>query len=138
MEFKKYFQKPKTLILLIGIAVLLVVGGIFISSQVKFANLSSSSTTKDVVTGVWRGEGTTKDDYKWFVEYTFKNGRYDMKTDSAFKDSGTYTITKTFEDKSIIMSKTSEPFAKTYDIFLTTDPEGKFLIIEGMKLNRIK
>lgn len=138
MEFKKHFPKPKTLILSGGIVILLIVAGIFLTSQVKFANLSSSSSTKDIVTGVWRGDGTTKDDYKWFVEYTFKNGRYDMKTDSAFKDSGTYAIVKTFEDGSIIMSKTSEPFAKTYEIFISPDPEGKFISIEGMKLNRIK
>lgn len=131
----KSWLKLKTLLIAIGILILLLLGGWTIKSQIEFANLSQPA---DAVTGVWRGEGTTKDNYKWFVEYTFKSGQYNMTTDSAFKDSGTYAIVKTFEDGSIQMSKTSEPFAKTYDIFLTTDPEGKFLVIEGMKLNRVK
>lgn len=112
---------------------LLVFGSIFLTNKVQFADMTQSK--KDEVTGTWHAQGVTqKDNYAWFVDYTFKNGRYDMKTDSAVKDTGTYSIVKRFEDGSIQMSKTSETFSKTYDIYITIDPNKSFIMIDGMKL----
>lgn len=119
----------------IAIAVLLLVGGTaFVMIQKAHAPIVQES--KDEFTGVWHGEGTTKDGYSWFVEYTFKNGTYDMKTESTFKDNGTYEIVKRFEDNvSVQMRKTSIPFNKTYDIYISiVDPNT--ISIDGMKLYR--
>ncbi|OGL61978.1 hypothetical protein A3C09_01465 [Candidatus Uhrbacteria bacterium RIFCSPHIGHO2_02_FULL_47_44] len=112
-------------------AALLGVGGF-----VLFQKTSSPAVQemKDEFTGTWRADAVTKDGYAWFVEYSFKNGTYDMKTESAFKDNGTYQIIKRFEDNvSVQMQKTSIPYNKTYDIYISIIDE-KTIMIDGMKL----
>ncbi len=125
------------LILPILVVLLLLGAGIYFVSHGSFrAPAQQAAVEKDAFTGSWKGGGTTKDGYKWFVIYTFNNGTYDMKTESAFKDNGTYVISKRFEDGSIKMTKTSIPFKKTYDIYNTFADNGKTLIIDGMKLQK--
>ncbi len=118
------------------IAVILGIGGFFLVQKTQTPPVMQE--TKDEFTGTWHGGGTTKDNYTWFVDYTFKNGTYDMKTDSAFKDNGTYQIIKRFDDHvSVQMRKTSIPFQKTYDIYISImDPNT--IMIDGMKLYRKK
>ncbi|MCX6715339.1 MAG: hypothetical protein NTX72_06025 [Candidatus Uhrbacteria bacterium] len=120
---------------LILAAVILGVGG-FVLIQKTHTPLVQES--KDEFTGAWRTDSVTKDGYKWFVVYTFKNGTYDMKTESAFKDNGTYEIVKRFEDNvSVQMRKTSIPFKKTYDIYISKVDKDT-IMIDGMKLYRQK
>ncbi len=125
------------IIWIVAIIIILVVGFAgkdrlpFLRSTAQTTN---PSEVVDEFTGTWRGEGTTKDDYKWFVVYTFKNGTYTMTTDSAMKDNGTYVIAKRFLDGSIQMTKTSILFKKTYDVFNTFTDDGKTMTIDGMKL----
>jgi len=122
------------------IAILIVIAGGFLLTQ-KTPNGTAGNQpqeVKDEFTGTWRGDGTTKDNYTWFVVYTFKNGTYNMTTDSSMKDHGTYVIAKRFEDKSIQMTKTSVDFNRTYDVFNSFADNGNTLIIDGMKLHRVK
>ena len=118
---------------------IVIAGSLFLLRGTPLSEHSSKQQENiDAFTGTWRGEGTTKDGYKWFVVYTFKNGTYTMTSDSSTKDHGTYVITKKFEDGSIQMTKTSAVFKKTYDVFNTFADNGTTLIIEGMKLYRQK
>lgn len=111
-------------------------GGFFLIQKIQSPNVLQES--KDEFTGTWHGGGETKDGYAWFVDYTFKNGTYDMKTDSTFKDNGTYEIVKRFEDNvSVQMRKTSIPFNKTYDIYISLVDKDT-IMIDGMKLTRKK
>lgn len=113
------------------LAAILGVGG-FVLFQKTYSG--TVQETKDEFTGTWRADSVTKDGYSWFVEYSFKNGIYDMKTESAFKDNGTYQIIKRFEDNvSVQMEKTSIPFKKTYDIYISKI-DANTILIDGMKL----
>jgi len=58
-------------------------GGWFIS-QNPIAN-PFVQQQPDELNGSWRGEGVSEE-YPWYVIYTFKNGTYTMKTESAFQD----------------------------------------------------
>ena len=117
------------------VLVVLGIGGFVITQKTQAPTIQEA---KDEFTGTWHGGGTTKDGYEWFVDYTFKSGTYDMKTDSTFKDNGTYVITKRFEDNvSVQMTKTSIPFNKTYDIYITKVDQDT-IMIDGMKLYRKK
>lgn len=129
-------KKQLTLIGSVVLAVILIgFGGFFLNQKIQSP---TTKETKDELTGTWRGDGKTKDDYDWFVEYTFKNGTYDMKTESAFKDNGTYTIVKRFEDNvSLQISKTSATFNKTYDIYISK-VDANTIMIDGMKLYKKK
>ena len=131
-------NKFTTLVLPIIIGLLIIAGGIFfIVHDLKSPTQQQAPTVvTDEFTGSWKGEGTTKDGYKWFVIYTFNNGTYTMQTESAFKDNGTYVISQRFEDGSIKMTKTSIPFKKTYDIYNTFEDGGKTLVIDGMKMKK--
>ena len=130
-------NKFTTLILPVLVVLLLAGAGIYFVTHGSFkAPTQQAAVAKDEFTGSWKGGGTTKDGYSWFVIYTFQNGTYDMKTESAFKDNGTYVISQRFEDGSIKMTKTSIPFKKTYDIYNTFADNGKTLNIDGMKLNK--
>ena len=132
-------KKPEIIITIIIAIVVVIAGGLFLTNKIpNTASTSLLEEAKDEFTGTWRGEGITKENYKWFVVYTFKNGTYDMTTDSAVKDNGTYVITKRFEDKSIQITKTSVPFNKTYDVFNVFSDNGDTLSIEGMKFHRVK
>ncbi len=127
----------KKQIILIGSLVLAIflvgIGGFFLTQTIQSP---TNQQTKDEFTGTWRGDGKTKDGYDWFVEYSFKNGMYEMKTESTFKDNGTYTIIKRFEDNvSVQMSKTSTLFNKSYDIYISKLDKDT-IMIDGMKLYR--
>lgn len=120
---------------LVLVVILLGIGG-FVLLQKTYS--PSAQETVDEFTGTWHGGSTTSEGYEWFVDYTFKNGTYEMKTDSTFQDHGTYQIIKRFEDNvSVQMSKTSIPFNKTYDIFISKIDENT-ISIEGMKLYKQK
>lgn len=117
------------------VLLVMIIGIISITS--RSANIfrkDTASNTIDEVTGSWQAGGTTKDGYAWLVVYTFKNGHYDLKTESTFKDQGTYIIAQRFEDKSLKLTKTSETFKKTYDIYLAMDPNGTYMLVDGVKL----
>lgn len=115
--------------------VVLGIGGFVLLQK---TSTPASQIAKDEFDGTWHGGGTTKDGYTWFVDYTFHRGIYDMKTDSAFKDNGTYVIVKRFEDNvSVQMQKTSIPFNKTYDIYISI-LDSDTIMIDGMKLYRQK
>lgn len=129
-------KKQLTLIGSLVLAVVLLGIGGFVLLQKAYS--PATQETVDEFTGTWRGDGKTKDGYEWFVEYSFKNGTYDMKSESAFKDNGTYTIVKRFEDNvSVQMNKTSIPFNKNYDIYISKIDENT-ISIEGMKFYKQK
>ncbi|OGL96599.1 hypothetical protein A2318_02905 [Candidatus Uhrbacteria bacterium RIFOXYB2_FULL_45_11] len=118
-------------IILVGI--LFGLGGFFLLQRTYSPTVQE---VKDEFTGTWRADSVTKDGYAWFVEYSFKNGAYDMKTESTFKDNGTYQIIKRFEDNvSVQMQKTSIPYNKMYDIYISILDENT-IMIDGMKLYR--
>lgn len=125
-------KKQLTLIGSLVLAVVLLGIGGFVLLQKTYSPTTQETT--DEFTGTWHGGGTTSEGYEWFVDYTFKNGTYEMKTDSTFQDHGTYQIIKRFEDNvSVQMSKTSIPFNKTYEIYISKIDENT-ISIEGMKL----
>lgn len=130
----------RIIVWIVAIMIILIVGFVGFAGKGQLPFLRSTVQTTnpsevvDEFTGTWRGEGTTKDGYKWFVVYTFKNGTYTMATDSAMKDNGTYVIAKRFLDGSVQMTKTSILFKKTYDVFNTFTDDGKTVTIDGMKL----
>lgn len=127
---KKYRYALGTLLIAVA---LLGIGG-FVFLQKAYA--PTQEEAKDELTGTWHGGGTTSEGYEWFVDYTFQNGTYDMKTDSTFQDNGTYQITKRFEDNvSLQITKTSIPFNKTYDIYISLIDENT-IMIDGMKLQK--
>ncbi len=121
---------------IVAAIIIIVIGGLFFAKEVIGPTLSSQQETKDEFTGSWRGGGTMEDGQEWFVIYTFKNGTYDMKTDSDVVDNGTYLISERYEDGSIQMTKTSILFNKTFDVINKFEDDGKTLIIEGMKLKK--
>lgn len=134
-------NKSSSQILIIILAIVLIAGGwLTLNKQKSPATTHSANSNQheitDEFTGSWRGGGTNKDGYKWFVVYKFKNNTYDMITDSAMKDHGTYIISKRFLDGSVQMTKTSDVFKKTYDVFNTFADNGNTLIIDGMKLKK--
>lgn len=116
-------------------AVILVGGGFFLMQKTQ---APTSKETKDELTGAWRAEGAYEEGKTWFVEYAFKNGAYEMKSDSPQTDYGTYAFVKRFEDKSVQISKTSIPQKTTYDQFITVDPNGTSIIIDGAIFKRLK
>ena len=125
---------------LVLVIVVLGIGAFFVLQKTQPPSTTTPTReATDEFTGTWHGGGTTKDGYAWFVDYTFKNGTYTMKTDSSFKDEGTYQIVKRFEDNvSIQMRKQSIPFKKEYDIYISLAPDKQSITIDGMKLVKQK
>ncbi|MBI5793475.1 hypothetical protein HZA87_00080 [Candidatus Uhrbacteria bacterium] len=112
---------------------LVVVGGL-----VLWPKFQSKDVYTDELTGTWRAEGTSENDYQWWMEYTFEDHDYTLATDSYYKEKGTYLITERFLDGSMTVKKTFSDGSKEYEIVVVTTDDPDVIQLDGAILNRVK
>lgn len=92
----------------------------------------------DELTGSWRAQGTSADEFQWFMEYTFNtDGTYFLKTGTDYGEEGAYRITNRYLDGSIEVKKTYSEGKKVYAMVILTTDDPNILYLEGVKLTRI-
>lgn len=125
----------KLLPYLLGILALALFGIFFVSTRT-----ATQPPILDELAGNWRGVGQYEDNAEWFVEYRFNGaGTYEMKTDSAYGEKGTYEI-EHFEDGSIIVKKNfviPNGEQKEYKMSVAFTEDRQTMSIEGMPLKKL-
>lgn len=125
----------KLLPYLFGIIVLALIGIFFVTTRT-----ATQPITLDELAGSWRGVGQYEGGTEWFVEYRFDGvGTYEMKTDSTYREAGTYEI-EHFEDGAILVKKNfviPNGEQKEYEMSVAFTEDRQTMSIEGMPLKKI-
>lgn len=114
------------------VAVVAVVGGLLLWPRAQTA-----PRVYDELTGRWTAGNTTPDGYDWFMEYTFDDGTYLLKTNTDYREQGTYQITERFLDGSIEIHKTWGDGTYEYTFIILTTEDPNLIYLEGVELRRV-
>ncbi len=117
--------------------IVLTIAAVVVGGMLLWPKLHSTDIYADELTGTWRAEGTSADEYPWWMEYTFENRHYTLTTDSYYKEDGTYSITERFLDGSMTVRKTFSDGSKEYDMTVVTTDDPDVIQIEGAVLKRV-
>ncbi|MFA4845413.1 MAG: hypothetical protein WC654_02555 [Patescibacteria group bacterium] len=117
--------------------VTLVVAVLIVGSFLLWPKFQSKDVYADELTGTWRAEGISENEYAWWMEYVFEDRHYTLTTDSYYKENGTYMITERFLDGSMFVKKTFSDGSKEYEMTVVTTDDPDVITIEGAQLKRV-
>lgn len=117
--------------------IVLVIAILLVGGFILWPLFQSKDVYVDELTGTWRAEGVSENDYAWWMEYVFEDRHFTLTTDSYYKEEGTYTISERFLDGSMLVKKTYSDGKKVYEMTVITTDDPDVIVIDGAQLKRV-